>query len=133
MPNKINRKNVHLLLPGKIARVASILAKSRKLTPLEALTAFYRSPVYRQLEQEETKLWHFSPEQLYAIAFPRRTAGRTQVRHGPGRSALLPHRDMILEAWRKQRLSARAIADKLAALNVSTTPQNVWKFIQTHS
>lgn len=133
MPDKIDKNNVYLLLPGKVARVASILAKSRKLTPLEALTTVYRSPIYRKLEQEETKLWHFSPEQLYAMAFPRRVAGRTQVWRGPGRSVLLPYRDMILEAWQKQRLSARAIADKLATLNVFTTPQNVWKFIKTHS
>lgn len=133
MPNEINQSNVRLLIPGKAARVAAMLAKSRKLTPPEALLAFYRSSLYRQLEREETKLWHFSPEQLYAIGFRRPSAAHLQLRRGPGRSLLRPHQDMILEAWHKQRLSARAIADKLAEQGVRTTPQNVWKFIKNHS
>ena len=36
--------------------------------PYDEVTAsrkFYRSQVYASLEQEETKLWHFSPLTLY--------------------------------------------------------------------
>ena len=36
--------------------------------PYDEITAsrkFYRSQVYASLEQEETKLWHFSPLTLY--------------------------------------------------------------------
>ena len=133
MQDTINQENLRLLIPGKAARIASMLAKARKITPEAALLAFYRSPLYRQLEREETKLWHFSPEQLYAIGFSRPPAARTQIRRGPGKSILLPHKDMILDAWNTRRLSARAIAEKLAALGIHTTPQNVWKFIQNHS
>ena len=71
---KITQQNVRLLLPGKVAAIALLIAEKRNISPKDALLAFYRSSTYRKLEQEDTKYWHYSPEQLFAISgFSRRT------------------------------------------------------------
>lgn len=63
----ITQQNVRLLIPGKAAGVASLIAKHTGMTPKEALLCFYHSPLYEQLEREKTKVWHYSPAQLYIL------------------------------------------------------------------
>ena len=105
MPAQITQKNVRLLIPGKAAGVAVLMSEKRSISPKAALLAFYHSKTYRELERESSKYWHYSPEQLYVVGGLSRHA----VKHGPGRSVLLPFRKEILSLWRKRK-SARAIA-----------------------
>ncbi len=62
---EITQKNFRILLPGKIAAVVEKVAAHKKCSGKEALLAFYQSNLYRQLENEKTKCWWESPEQLY--------------------------------------------------------------------
>lgn len=55
---KITSQNLYLLLPGKVSRMAVMYASDFGLSITEALNRIYRSETYRQLEDEETKLWH---------------------------------------------------------------------------
>ena len=64
---EITQSNVHLLLPWKTAGVAELWAKDLGVAPLEALMRFYQTDFYRLLEDESTKLWTNSPEQLYLL------------------------------------------------------------------
>ena len=131
MPAEITQDNVRLLIPGKAARMAMLIAARRHLSPKAALLAFYRSQTYRELERESSKYWHYSPEQLFAVSgFSRRPD--TGEKHGRGRSILQPFCGEILSAWGR-RESARKIAERLAAHGIRTTPQNVWKFIKRHA
>ena len=131
MPAEITQENVRLLIPGKAAKIATLIATRRHITPKAALLAFYRSKTYRELERESSKYWHYSPEQLFAVSgFSRRPD--TCEKHGKGRSILMPFRDEILKAW-NNRQSAREIAEHLADHGIRTTSQNVWKFIQRHT
>ena len=131
MPAEITQENVRLLIPGKAARMATLIAARRHITPKAALLAFYRSKTYRELERESSKYWHYSPEQLFAVSgFSRHPD--TCEKHGKGHSILMPFRDEILIAW-SNRQSAREIAEHLADQGIRTTPQNVWKFIQRHT
>ena len=131
MPAEITQDNVRLLIPGKAARMATLIAARRHISPKAALLAFYRSRTYRELERESSKYWHYSPEQLFAVSgFSRRPD--TGEKHGKGRSILMPFRDEILTAW-NNRQSARKITERLAARGVYTTPQNIWKFIRRHT
>ena len=127
MPAQITQDNVRLLIPGKAAGVAMLIAEKRAVPPKTAFLEFYRSKMYCELERESSKYWHYSPEQLYVVGGLSRHA----VKHGPGRSVLLPFRKEILSLWQKRK-SARAIADELTKHGIHTTPQNVWKFIQRH-
>ena len=130
---EINQKNVRLLIPNKAAAVAVQIARKEHLSPEEGLMKFYHSKVYEQLEDEKTKLWHYSPAQLWKIGFERNISLKYQKKNGPGHSMLAPYADMILNAWQNERKSAAAIAGELANLGVATSPQNVWKFIKRRS
>lgn len=64
---EINNSNVHLLLPGKVAAVSAIYADCHGCSIFEAMKEFYKSEVYKQLEHEETKLWHLGAVALYEM------------------------------------------------------------------
>lgn len=64
---KITSQNLYLLLPGKVSRMAVMYAFDFGLSITEALNRIYRSETYRQLEDEETKLWHYGPVALYQM------------------------------------------------------------------
>lgn len=59
-----SEKAFRALLPGKIAIAAETLAKTRQLSPREALALFYNSSTYKRLETESTKCWWESPSEL---------------------------------------------------------------------
>lgn len=62
---KITQKNLYLILPGKVSRMALMYAEDFGITIIEALKRIYNSAVYRELENEESKLWHYGPVALY--------------------------------------------------------------------
>jgi hypothetical protein len=61
----ITQENFRLLLPGKIAALVEMRREERQCSSKEALSAFYHSALYRELENEATKRWWESPAQLY--------------------------------------------------------------------
>lgn len=61
----ITQDNLYLLLPSKVGRMACLLAEDKGLTIVEAIQLIYASQTYKQLEREETKLWHLGPVALY--------------------------------------------------------------------
>ena len=64
---KITSENLYLLLPGKVSKMAVMYASDFGLSITESLKRIYQSSTYRQLEDEETKLWHYGPVALYEI------------------------------------------------------------------
>ena len=62
---EITNKNLYLLLPGKVSRIAQMYADDQKIPLTEALYRFYRSDTYKNLAEETTKFWHFGPVTLY--------------------------------------------------------------------
>lgn len=62
---EITDKNLYLLLPGKVSRLAQIYAREHHVSLIEALRCFYRSDTYKRLADETTKLWHYGPVTLY--------------------------------------------------------------------
>ncbi len=52
------------MLPGKIALTAILVADADGITPREALSRFYNSPTYARLEDEASKSWWESPQEL---------------------------------------------------------------------
>lgn len=65
--SKITSKNLYLLLPGKVSKMAAMYASDFGVTITEALNRIYQSATYRELEKEETKLWHYGPVALYEM------------------------------------------------------------------
>ena len=66
MYGEVTQQNLHLFIPGKIAAVASLMARDSGRPILEMLREFYATRTCKLLEREETKYWHYSPAQLYA-------------------------------------------------------------------
>lgn len=62
---QITQKNLYLILPGKVSRMASMYAADFGLTIIEAVKRIYNSATYRELEDENSKLWHYGPVALY--------------------------------------------------------------------
>lgn len=63
--NCVTQKTLRTLLPGKIARVVALISQEKNCSEKEALLDFYASDVYKKLENESTKCWRLSPEQLF--------------------------------------------------------------------
>ena len=58
-------KRFEAILTLLIPQVVQIICERYKLDEMKASREFYESEVYSILEQEETKLWHFSPLTLF--------------------------------------------------------------------
>lgn len=65
MIGEINQSNLFLLLPSKVCRMAGMLQEDRKISLIDAIKEIYASDTYRQLEREESKMWHWGPVDLY--------------------------------------------------------------------
>ena len=57
--------SIKAMLEFIIPRLIRMLMEKQSLTEKEALTQLYSSELYRQLEREETKLWHLSALTLF--------------------------------------------------------------------
>ncbi len=64
---EVTQQNLYLFLPAKVANVATIIAEQDHCTMLEAMQRFYASPVYKELEQENSKLWHLGAVTLWEM------------------------------------------------------------------
>lgn len=54
---KITQKNVHLFIPGKVAKICNELNKTENLSLNESILKFYNSKTYETLSRESSKLW----------------------------------------------------------------------------
>lgn len=58
-----------------VPRLLRMIMEKQSLTEKEALTQLYASELYRQLEREETKLWHLSIPTLYEMWLEEKESG----------------------------------------------------------
>lgn len=61
----VNQDNLYLFLPSKVSWMAEMLAEDKNMSIVDAVSQVYNSDIYRKLEDEETKLWHLGPVDLY--------------------------------------------------------------------
>ena len=61
----VTQDNLYLFLPSKVSLMAEMLAEYENIDIVEAVSKIYNSDVYKRLENEETKLWHLGPVDLY--------------------------------------------------------------------
>lgn len=67
--------SIKAMLELIIPRLARMIMEKQVLNEKEALTQLYNSELYRQLEREETKLWHLSVLSLYELWFEEKETG----------------------------------------------------------
>ncbi len=119
-------------IPGKAARITTLLRRDRKMALKQALLTFYRSNAYRLLEREETKLWHESPAQIYVEYLKPVRRTRRSYQNGPHHSKLAPYAAQIRE-WYRKGLTLREMVEELKHYGCSTTAQNLSLFLRKKS
>ena len=55
MIGEINQSNLYLLLPSKVSWLADMVTTNKGISLI----------TYKRLENEETKMWHWGPVDLY--------------------------------------------------------------------
>ncbi len=73
---KVHEVNIKAMLEFIVPRLLRMIAEKQGITEKEALTTLYESELYRQLECEQTKLWHLSVPTLYALWAEERETGK---------------------------------------------------------
>lgn len=61
----MEQKKFEAVLKLLIPQIIHLIAENQKIDEVTASRDFYNSKVYELLENEETKLWHFSPLTLF--------------------------------------------------------------------
>lgn len=62
---EITQENLYLLLPSKVSWLVEMISEDTGVGVVDAIRQIYRSEMYKRLEIEETKLWHYGPVALY--------------------------------------------------------------------
>ncbi len=68
--------SIKAMLEFIVPRLIRMIMEQQDMTEKDALTALYASELYRQLEREETKLWHLSVPTLYDLWLEERETGK---------------------------------------------------------
>lgn len=72
----MDKKKFESMLILIVPAVVKLIASNNDLDEIKATDMFYRSKVYEKLEQEDTKLWHFSPLTLYNMYEEEQKTGK---------------------------------------------------------
>ena len=71
----MSEKGIKGMLELIVPRLLRMIMEKQSLTEKEALTQLYASDLYRQLEREETNLWHLSIPTLYEMWLEEKESG----------------------------------------------------------
>jgi len=63
------------ILPFKVEGIIKQLIEERKMPLQNALEYLYSSQLYALLEEEETKMWHYSPQMLFHLLENEKNTG----------------------------------------------------------
>lgn len=62
-----------------VAQIVHLITENDSYDEITASNAFYQSKVYALLEEEETKLWHFSPLTLFHMFDEEKRTGNFEL------------------------------------------------------
>lgn len=71
----MNEEKFSALIGLIVPEIVHLIAENYLCDEVKATEEFYRSRVYSLLEQEDTKLWHFSPLTLFNMFDEERKTG----------------------------------------------------------
>lgn len=72
-------KKFEAILTFLVPQVVQLIHERYPLDEITASREFYESQVYALLEQEDTKLWHFSPLTLFNMFDEERRTGSFEL------------------------------------------------------
>lgn len=72
----MDKKKFEAMLVLIVPQVVQLISENYGYDEVEASKSFYESAVYSMLEQEDTKLWHFSPLTLFNMYDEEQKTGK---------------------------------------------------------
>ena len=63
----MSREQFDAMMPYITDHLAAMIAQRQSISETDAVTRLYDSQLYALLEQEDTKIWQYSTEMLYAL------------------------------------------------------------------
>ena len=72
----MDKKQFESMLILIVPAVVNLIKDNNNFGEIEDIETFYQSKVYEKLEQEDTKLWHFSPLTLYNMYEEEQKTGK---------------------------------------------------------
>lgn len=72
----MDKNELSVVLGVTIPKIIKLIVENSNMTDSEAIESFYGSNVYAMLEDEGTKLWHFSPLTLYNMYDEEQKTGK---------------------------------------------------------
>lgn len=72
-------KKFEAILTLLVPQIIELVCENYPLNEITAAREFYESKVYSLLEQEDTKLWHFSPLTLFNMFDEEKRTGDFQM------------------------------------------------------
>ena len=63
----MNQDQFSAMLAIIIPPIIDQIVKNSKIDEKSAISCFYRSKLYKELSEEQSKLWHYSPLTLYTM------------------------------------------------------------------
>lgn len=71
----MDKKRFEAILPLKVQSVVELISERKGFSFRESLHYLYTSALYRMLEREETKVWHYSPMLLFDLVEREKDSG----------------------------------------------------------
>ena len=63
----MEQKHFFAIMPYIIVDLVKMITKKTNMSEVDSIELLYNSRLYALLEQEETKLWHYSTDMLYYL------------------------------------------------------------------
>ena len=63
----MNQEQFTAIMPYISADLIMLIAKEKNISEEDAVKRLYSSKLYAMLEDEETKVWHYSTKMLYSL------------------------------------------------------------------
>ena len=63
----MNENQFNAMLAIIVPHIIELIIKNSNLDTDKAISLFYKSKLYRELSDEKSKLWHYSPMTLYTM------------------------------------------------------------------
>ena len=74
----MNPSQFAAIMPYISADLVGMIAEKENISENAAITKLYNSELYAILEQEDTKVWHYSTHMLYSLMKQEETTGKIE-------------------------------------------------------
>jgi hypothetical protein len=75
----MNKAQFEALLPLIAAALIQKIIEQKKISPDEAFSRLYGSRLYSALDDEKTKVWHYSVEKLFQLFEEEMDTGKMEL------------------------------------------------------